>query len=133
MATRSNRLMPKGRFRTPKRKLPRYGAKGSPLVTRSLTGPLKPVPSHAKRPCMPSKGKGIEKGTCRSELVFMDGGVRLRLCSDKGQPGPVVPVSSPAEATRVSREFCACVKRKDAKACVSRVGRGAPLGAYRGR
>lgn len=129
MAKRSNRLLPKRRFKTGARKLPRYGGKGPVLVSRSLTGPLEPVPGHRKSPCVPSKGKGLTESSCRSELVLGRGGARLRLCSAKGKAGPAVPVSSPREATVLSRRFCACVKRsKNAKTCAAKVSGRSALG-----
>jgi len=119
MAKRSNRLVPKSRFTSTRRALPRYGGKGSVLVGRTLTGAsIVAMPHHSKKPCIPSKGKALGKTACRSELVFGAEGPKLRFCSTKGKAGPTVSVSSPGEATRLSRAFCACVKRtKNAKAC----------------
>lgn len=133
MAKASNRLITKQRFSSAKRVLPSYGGKGSFLIGKTLTGaPLVTISGTSKKPCIPSKGKSITAQTCRSELIFTAAGPKLRVCTSKGHAGPMVPVSSPSEATRISREFCNCVKKtKNAKACAVKVGKGAPLGRYR--
>jgi hypothetical protein len=43
---------------------------------------------------------------CPVQLTFIDGKPNLRFCNKPGEPGYLVPVSSPAEADRLAREAC---------------------------
>lgn len=45
--------------------------------------------------------------TCPVQLVFRDGEVKLRFCKGLNQPGYLVPVSSPEEASAISQAACA--------------------------
>lgn len=131
MARASNRLITKQRFSTARRSLPNYQGKGAFTIGRTLTGQPLPVISTGKLICTPSKKKPLTPDMCRSELIFTGDGPRLRVCTVKGKAGPLVPVSSPSEATRISREFCNCVKKsKNAKSCAAKVGKGHALGRY---
>jgi hypothetical protein len=68
---------------------------------------------------------------CHVELIFDDGAF-LRFCTTAGEPGPMVPVTTHTEATRLSRQFCACrVRGTDATTCATEVAPGAPLRGQR--
>lgn len=78
----------------------------------------------AKKPC------DTDKKGCRVQLYFDRGQGYLRFCTDKKKPGRKIPVSSAAEASRISSEVCKCwSKTKDFDKCVPK---SAALGGLRG-
>jgi hypothetical protein len=132
MARASNRLRKNERFFTARRPIPSYLMKGAVLVGHTAAGaPLTPLSRAGAKPCLPSKNQPLTKTACKSEVFFTTDGPKLRFCYAKKKPGPTVPVSSPAEATRLANAFCACVKQKGstAKACAVKLG-GSSLGRY---
>ena len=80
------------------------------LVRRSATGTL-------DAPCSSIKSK------CSTQLVFDNGEAFLRFCTTAKAKGRFVPVKTPEDAARISREYCECVKGGAAsKACAVKVG-----------
>lgn len=132
MVKASNRLRKNARFFTKKTPIPSYLMKGSVLVGHTASGsPLRPLSRAGAKPCVPSKGQPLTKAACKSEVFFTTEGPKLRFCYAKGKAGPVVPVTSPSEATKLANSFCTCVKQKGAtaKACAVKIGEGS-LGRY---
>jgi hypothetical protein len=58
--------------------------------------------------------RGLRK--CHVELVLEGNAVSLRFCHKLKGKGTVIPVSSPMEATELSRRYCACLAQRGAKA-----------------
>jgi hypothetical protein len=50
--------------------------------------------------------KRLKQGRCATQLNFINGETVLRLCGEYGQPGRVVPVSSPEDASKKAAKFC---------------------------
>jgi hypothetical protein len=67
---------------------------------------------------------------CPLQLIFKDGQPYLRLCRTRKKPGVVVPVTTPEETFRLSKDLCACWKtnRRSFTKCTAK---GAALGRTR--
>ena len=107
--------------------------------------------NYAAQICRTDKNKPLR--ACHVELRFigplaqasaarkgrnLEQGAYLRFCTTKGQPGPMIPVSSGAQAAKISRQYCQCRKKQDAAACALKLNtkynpskRGLTLGGLR--
>ncbi len=63
-------------------------------------GPNKGKPKPCNKPCNTLSKR------CPVQLVFAEGQPTLRFCRSKGEPGYVQPISSAAEAVKISGEAC---------------------------
>lgn len=64
------------------------------------SGPDKGKPKPCNKPCNTLSKR------CPVQLVFAEGQPTLRFCRTKGQPGFVKPISSAAEAVKISSAAC---------------------------
>ena len=58
---------------------------------------------------------------CHVELDFSGTSGQLRFCTTAGKPGPTIAVTTHAEATALSREFCACSKTSSRAVCARKI------------
>ena len=101
-----------------------HSALRKPPIGRFEATPTPNIKPNA--PCARTSG-------CQSQLIFRGGKQFLRLCIQKRQAGPLIEVTSSAQATKLGKAFCVCATKHGTKPCAEQQAPDAAFGASRKR